>query len=540
MSDFFPFKSIRDEQRTAIKFAIDSFKTKKFVILEMGTGCGKSATAISIARHYQNLFETNQARLGGSYILTTQKVLQEQYLKDFGKPSGVGDLKLIKSANSYCCKLFVNSKFEEQSSCAEIQRLLSSEAPMATIYSMCQQKCVFKDAKNEFMNSPEGITNYAYFLGMTSYSNEVQRRGLLILDEAHNIENVVSSFVKISFSNFFYKTVLGVKTPHANAKQETVYEWLVNVCRPRLRDVIRTESKKVVTIKDPDAALELAKKLENLKRNFSKIEKFVAIYDPNVWVLDQSKSDKRGERIYEFKPITVKDYCSNMLFDHCDKVLMLSATILDVDVFCNSLGIDKNDVAFLRIPSPFPANNRPIHYFSVGSMSKNAMTSTMPKMAEVIKSILEQHSLEKGIIHCGNFKIAKELHNIIGNDRLLIHDSENREEVIKFHMKTPAPSVLLSPSMTEGVDLADDASRFQIICKIPFPYLGDSAVQKRMTLDDKWYAYQTVKTIVQSLGRSIRNESDYATSYILDSDWFRFYSKNEFMFPPEFKSSFVT
>jgi Rad3-related DNA helicase len=36
------------------------------------------------------------------------------------------------------------------------------------------------------------------------------------------------------------------------------------------------------------------------------------------------------------------------------------------------------------------------------------------------------------------------------------------------------------------------------------------------------------------MGRSIRNENDYAISYILDTDWERFYRMNKHMFPEEF------
>ena len=91
--------------------------------------------------------------------------------------------------------------------------------------------------------------------------------------------------------------------------------------------------------------------------------------------------------------------------------------------------------------------------------------------------------------------------------------------------------------MMEGVDLYDDLSRFQIMCKVPFPYLGDLVVQKRMERNKQWYSYMTVKSVIQSLGRSIRNESDFAMSYILDSDWERFYRMNSKMFPNDFKIS---
>ena len=119
---------------------------------------------------------------------------------------------------------------------------------------------------------------------------------------------------------------------------------------------------------------------------------------------------------------------------------------------------------------------------------------------------------------------------------MLLHDSNNRDEVLKLHIDSVEPTVLLSPSMMEGVDLKDNLSRFQIICKVPFPYLGDLVVKKRMELNNKWYPYTTAKSIIQSLGRSIRNETDHAISYILDSDWERFYRMNSDLFPKEFNT----
>ena len=45
------------------------------------------------------------------------------------------------------------------------------------------------------------------------------------------------------------------------------------------------------------------------------------------------------------------------------------------------------------------------------------------------------------------------------------------------------------------------------------------------------------KKIVQSVGRSIRNENDHADTYILDSDWERFFNRNKRFFPIEFINS---
>jgi len=91
--------------------------------------------------------------------------------------------------------------------------------------------------------------------------------------------------------------------------------------------------------------------------------------------------------------------------------------------------------------------------------------------------------------------------------------------------------------MTEGVDLHGDLSRFQIVCKIPYPYLGDKLIRKKMNKWRWWYPLQTAKTIVQAVGRSVRSNDDTAVTYILDSDWEIFYSRNKKMFPSSFKES---
>ena len=51
---YFPLKTPRDEQTQCINFAIDSFKQKKFVIIEAPVGIGKSAIAVALTEYYKN------------------------------------------------------------------------------------------------------------------------------------------------------------------------------------------------------------------------------------------------------------------------------------------------------------------------------------------------------------------------------------------------------------------------------------------------------------------------------------------------------
>ena len=79
------------------------------------------------------------------------------------------------------------------------------------------------------------------------------------------------------------------------------------------------------------------------------------------------------------------------------------------------------------------------------------------------------------------------------------------------------PKVLISPSVTEGLDLKDDKGRFAIFVKVPYPNLGDAWVKKRQSNSNGWYQRQALIAMIQGGGRVVRSEKDYGNVYILDS-----------------------
>jgi Rad3-related DNA helicase len=287
-------------------------------------------------------------------------------------------------------------------------------------------------------------------------------------------------------------------------------------------------------VKEFDA---LSRQIEMLDKHMCKVNRFIELFDEDNWVFSISETEDQKTRRLEFKPIDISPYSEQSLFRFGRKVLMLSATILNQRAFCESLGISLEDSAFITLPSPFPVENRPVLVSSIGKMSAGEIDNTLPKLAEAVRQILAAHPNEKGIIHCHSYKVANYLMKNIKSKRLLTHKSEDREDVLNQHISSKEPTVLVTPSMTEGVDLKGNLSRFQIICKVPYPYLGDKLVQKRMRKWSWWYPLQTAKTIIQSLGRSIRSADDHAVSYILDSDWDRFYGQQRDMFPESFRDS---
>ena len=530
--DLFPYDEARGCQIESVEFALDAYMNhnKKFVIIEAGTGVGKSAIGLTVARYLNNRLSAEDEFKSGAYFLTTQKILQEQYINDFGAPTGC--MKSIKSSANYKCK------FNTKNTCADSLRALKIADKSSKFFRTCAYGCNYKKAKEDFIAGTEGVTNFSYFLAETQYAGKLGPRNVLIVDEAHNCDLELSKFIEIAITERFAKQALKLNMPIIKT-QAQAFKWIKEVYEPKLVSHLKHVEMmvgKYIDLKDKIKEFAtIAKRYEMLDKHACKLHRFLKIYDKENWVVNITEAQGQAGQRLEFKPIDVSPYAHEMLFNLGRKVLLMSATILDKEGFCRLLGIPIEDVAFISIPSPFPPENKPILFSSIGSMSANNIDKTLPNLVRAIKEIFKNHPKEKGIIHCHSYKTANYIKRNFRSSRLLTHDSSNREEVLKEHIRSKKHTVLLSPSMTEGVDLKDDISRFQIICKVPYPYLGDKLIKKRMHKWKWWYPLQTAKKIVQSVGRSIRSADDFAVTYILDGDWDRFYSRNKRIFPEDFK-----
>ena len=97
LADFFPFQDIRPAQDEALSAIEKAYAAnKKFVILEIPTGGGKSGIAVAAAKWAREVLG------GGTYILSPQKTLTAQYVKDF---ASIG-LRELRGRSSYHCDEF--------------------------------------------------------------------------------------------------------------------------------------------------------------------------------------------------------------------------------------------------------------------------------------------------------------------------------------------------------------------------------------------------------------------------------------------------
>lgn len=531
--DLFPFPKIREQQKQAIDFVLDSFinKNKKYVLLEMALGGGKSSVGFTVAKYISKYLKDEKGYGKGSWFLTTQKMLQDQYVKDFGPTKNT--LLSIKSSVNYKCSYF------KDNSCAASLSLLRDADQDGNFYKQCNYNCIYKEKKKLFLNSEQGITNFPYFLTETVYVKKILPRQLIVIDECHNIQEQLSSFVQVVISESFSENKLSESMPKfkKHNDEEKIYNWIKETFLPALNIKIEAILKELSKCeKESNEAKELAEIEEKLKRYKAKIEKFLVLFSKGNWVYNIIESNY-GRKI-EFKSIDIGEYSQEYLFKYGEKVLMMSATVLGKKAFCETVGLNPDDVAYISIPSTFPVENSPIVYLPAGNLSKKEIDKNLPNLKNIIEILInEEHKNDKGIIHTRTFKISQYLFHKINSKRFILHDQNNKEDSLKKFINSDKPLILLSPSSVEGLDLKDDLSRFQIICKLHYPYLGDKLVKKRMEKYNYWYDYQTISSLLQARGRSVRTENDYATTYILDDSFMRLYKRNISLFPDYFKKA---
>ena len=109
---FFPYKNVRPGQELAIDDILDAFEAgKKYFVLDAGTGVGKSAIAATVAEYIEKYILPKEDVACGTNILTTQKLLQDQYRHDYPY------INSLKSSTNYQCT------FHKTQSCNESRKM---------------------------------------------------------------------------------------------------------------------------------------------------------------------------------------------------------------------------------------------------------------------------------------------------------------------------------------------------------------------------------------------------------------------------------
>jgi Rad3-related DNA helicase len=555
----FPKETFREGQERAIQFACDAFNSgKRIVVIECPTGGGKSTIGMTLA---------NMAR--SSYYLTVTKILQDQLMDDFGDK-----VVELKGRNSYECDFY--SRFGEKMVNGKILTANTLKEKLSQFVDcnsgFCKSSAGRKDGhkcaqcflsespavgvpKGELKNLPKGKSysacnyydqvfkaingknvcmNFYSFLYQTMMTKRFDpQRELMIIDEAHATELVLLDVVSFMLSADMLKEY-GLILP----EYDNVADYLEWFEKENIAAVI-------------GLALENAKRNENsrdeeeISRLIKKLKQFTESVEHIEWVVQVEHSQYRDKKnmTVVFKPVFISSFIENLLFRFSEKILMMSATILDIDVFSRSLGLNPDEIAVYKMKNRFPLENRPIYIKDCGNLTggKSKMNEWMPTVTKTVNEICDRYPHQKGIIHTHNFAILDALvERCAPNVKkrfLTQRDIPDKKELLDRHARSDN-SIILAPAMHEGVDLKDDLSRFQIIAKIPFPnFFDNKQLSRKNDIDKDYIGWLTALKLVQSCGRSVRGPEDYADTYIIDGSIHNFLKRSKKMFPNWFMSS---
>jgi len=507
-------------QQYAIPNIIEGFKSCKFVVMQGPTGCGKSFIAKTIANGLKKLpsrlsnlvsdyraFQTSwengklvyeyaddfENKKYGTSILTTTKALQDQYTRDFE------DITPLKGKGSYICN------FDERSFADAAPCIFSSK-----LKRECWDcnRCDYYETKNKSITAKISVENYSSFFHKPDH---LKYRQLIVCDEASELENIIvnrfSCSIELGKLNRYGLSLL------YSSNRRRFCNNLIQLqieLEDRFIELLRILEKHSDTISD--AVKKEFKFIADLKRDLSLV---VDTWQQSEYIIN--KTFIHNKKYIQLIPKKI-DVLAQHLFKYADKVLLMSATLVDYRRVIRNLGIEEQDFKYIDLPSAFDPSLSPI-IFGTFQLSKKNIDRYFPKVVKCVEEILEEHNDVKGLIHTQSNVLTLKLKDQLKNDRVLyrIKGDKDNTDILTDHSNSSKPTVLASPSLNFGVDLKGDAARFCIIIKCPWPDLGDVRVKEMSKNDYKWYTNKMFTTFIQQCGRCTRDENDYSITYIIDA-----------------------
>jgi len=502
-----------DWRRNQLEIIFKIVASQKYAfLLDSPTGTGKSLIGAAVQRFVGK---------NAVYLCTTTN-LQDQLLHDFPYAKllmGRGRYKCLKFPQLYPRVSAIHCTHKTGNECDHVSQ------------------CPYRLAKAAALSAPLAVLNTAYFLAESNYVGGFDEADFVIIDEFDTVEGQLLGFVQVAF-NAREVAEYGIQPPQFKTKASSWQPWALDA-----KKRIDAELEKVRLSVEGSSAwstpdFQSIKALHDLEAFSSRIG-FLAHEVNESWVYDETMFG------WVFKPTWISRYAGNLLWKRMKRVLGMSATILDPEQIDKNTGLTlygERGYDYISLDSPFPVENRPIFYEPVAAVTRKNELEAYPAVAGAISRIMTKHPVSKILVHTVSYKLRDYIQDHVKSDRFITHDSSNRNERLEYFMHATRPLVMLSPSMDRGVDLAGDEYDVVVICKLPYPNLGDKQISKRVhgSKDgNAWYRHQTACVIIQMCGRHIRSVDKKGVVYILDEKFGSFVEECRNLFPKWFLKAVV-
>lgn len=495
------FREWRPNQSDAIARVLDS--EARFVGLSVPTGGGKSLSYVAAAL-------LSEAR---TVILTSTKALQTQLLDDFG---GLGMVDIRGRAN-YQCVISPITNCEDGGYCnCSVSRSKPADCPYKAAYARAT-------------GSRLVVTNYPYWALVNKYAEGLGQVDMLVLDEAHASPDEVCAIMTVSFHPLDILRRMRAGWPDDPDDMDQWRTWAA-----RLRPIAdhRLDDAKIAVREDGPVIrlLQEVRHLNTLSRSLQTVANM-----RGQWVAEPNSANG-----FTLAPVWPAEYAEEVLFLGIPKIVLVSATIMPKTL--RLLGAPDNDTEFYEYPSSFPPRRSPVYYVPTVKVNHRWSEEDTAVWLARIDQIISQRLDRRGVIHSVSYDRrdlilarSKYAHYMIthspGSDSAM-------EQLVRFR-NTPPPVIMLSPSMTTGVDLPFGSCEYIIICKVPFPDTRSKIVQARVgrlaprgsaerDAGREYELYTTIQTLVQESGRGMRAADDQCEVLVVDNqiDWIERWHKH--------------
>ncbi len=556
-------RQVEDIDKILTAFLDEGFKT---VILSAPTGTGKSIIG-AVTAEVLHKIRFPDAQAGGSFLLSPTNILSEQYHKTFQEGRDPNDtrFRMIKGAGNFNCEA-LSSPSEVQTAEVCSLRLFQKEKMDDMIGKYCDG-CEYAHQKKMRDRARHLITNYAYYFVDRMYLQMMEKRTVCVFDEAHLINDLFTEHNAIYFSDSrlkkmseeineslslghtgIFKTIKSIKEDlNAGKINEITYMSYLEKLATLYYDVneaAQTAAEREV--RNPKRYLQLSKLSKKYFGLGCKIGDLLEYGYPHAFEYkERDPKFKDSEDEVSVKPIFVGDMFENLI--NAEFNLLMSATFSE-QYARRTLTLE--NAKHIRLEPTFPKQNKKIVFYKPQNLNFNTLkdAKTVKQLQATVYEIVKHHTDkgERGLVLAPSFALAEGIATSLGqmrlNTRVFEHKrGEKLAEVLdRFKKYNGGPAVLVTPSGFEGMDLAGDLSRYQIILKAPFGSLGEARMKKILATWPDIYSLLCTMKLVQGAGRSVRGPEDYATTYMLDSNIQRLWTAKNMEWSDEFMTKFTS
>ena len=403
--------------------------------------------------------------------------------------------------------------------------------------------CFAERARDAAIDADVTVVNlHLYGIHLASDGNILPEHDLVVFDEAHQLESVLSDTVGTALSSGRISSMASavrqvIADPGVTSGLEEVGLRLASVLVPHagqrlvlplpvaLTDVLTNLRIEVLSqigtlreLKTDNEAVQqrIYRAITQATRLTESID--IVLGSTTGFVYFVEGTDSRA--VLKVSPLHVGDVLSNQVWgDHL--AVLTSATI--PHTLPERVGLDRDGITMLSVDSPFDYERNSRLYCSPEFPDRNA-----PGFTDFVHDELEALITAAGGRTLALFTSNKALHAAVEEMRkrldvtILTPSETPRQALIETFMRDESACIFASQSFFQGIDLPGRTLSLVVIDKLPFPRPDEPLLEARREAVGRQASFQaidlplTATALAQAVGRLIRTSDDKGVVAVLD------------------------